>query len=167
MSMAVRIAVAVMLVCGAASPLAAQQEKPPKPPPAKSPASPKQQKAAVKRLNENPAKELDRFTNMSPEAREKELSKLPPQRRAQFEQRLARYERMTPEQQERFKEQLEIMRKLPKDRQQAVKQKIQDIRALPFAERRKALTGDDFKQNFSPDEQKVVRAAFPGVKNLE
>jgi hypothetical protein len=74
---------------------------------------------------------------------------------------------MTPEQQERFKQQLEAMRKLPKDRQQAVRQRFQEIRALPFAERRRALTGDDFKQNFSPEEQQVVRGAFPGVKNLE
>ncbi len=163
-----KFAIAVMLLCGAVSPIAAQQKKPAKPPSAPKPAaSPKQQHEAVKRLNENPAKELDRFTKMSPEAREKELSKLPPQRRANFEQRLARYQQMNPEQQERFKEQLEMMRKLPKDRQEAVRQKIQEIRALPFAERRKALTGDEFKQNFSPDEQKLVRNSFPGVKNLD
>ncbi|MGA3185690.1 MAG: DUF3106 domain-containing protein [Bryobacteraceae bacterium] len=160
-----RFAIAAMLVCGASSPLAAQQkEKPAKPPAAKPPPASPQQKAAVKRLNENPAKELDRFTNMSPEAREKELSKLPPQRRAAFEQRLARYQQMTPEQQEKFKEKLEIMRKLPKDRQNAVRQQIEQLRAMPFAERKRALNSEEFKQSFSPDEQKLVRETFPNVK---
>src|SRR5271154_4314540 len=94
--------VADMLACGTLSPLVAQQKKPPKPA-AVNPQF-KQRNAAVQRLNENPGKELDRFTKMSPEDREKELSKLPPQRRAAFEQRLARYQQMSPEQQERFKQ---------------------------------------------------------------
>lgn len=162
-----KFAIAAVLVCGAFSPIAAQQKKPPKPPSAPKPAaSPKQQHEAVKRLNENPAKELDRFTKMSPEAREKELSKLPPQRRANFEQRLARYQQMNPEQQERFKQQLEMMRKLPKDRQNAVRQKIQEIRALPPAERRKALNSEELNENFSADEKELVRNSFPGIKNL-
>jgi hypothetical protein len=56
------------------------------------------------------------------------------------------------------------MYNLPKDRQNAVREKIQELRALPPAERRKALTGEDLKQNFSPDEQQLVREAFPGMK---
>lgn len=157
---------AAILVCGAISPLAAQQKKPPaKPAPApKPPATPKQQHEAVKRLNENPGKELDRFTKMSPEAREKELSKLPPQRRAAFERNLARYQQMTPEQQDRFKRQLDIMRKLPPDRQNAVRQKIEELRAMRPAERRKALDGDEFQQKFSPDEQELVRDRFPNIQ---
>jgi phage-related protein len=163
-----RFAAVALVVCGAISPIAAQQKKPPKPAAApKPPASPKQQNAAVKRLNQNPGKELDRFTNMSPEAREKELSKLPPQRRAAFEHNLARYEQMTPEQQERFKRQLEIMRRLPKDRQNAIRQEIEQLRALPPAERRKALNSDEFQQHFSPDEQELVRERFPGMKNVK
>jgi hypothetical protein len=168
-----RVAVAAMLVCEATSPIAAQQKKPPKPAASAKPPSPPKPNAAgkpnaaVQRLNENPAKELDRFTNMSPEAREKELSKLPPQRRAAFEQRLARYQQMTPQQQEKFKQKLEMMQRLPKDRQNAVRQEIEQLRALPPAERRKALEGDELKQNFSPDEQELVRDSFPGAKNLK
>lgn len=171
-----RIAAAVLFVCGVVSPLAAQKiQRPPKAP--KPAAAPKpngggkpnpggKPNAAVKRLNENPAKELDRFTNMSAKDREKELSQLPPQRRAAFEQRLARYQQMTPEQQERFKQKLEMMRKLPKDRQNAVRQEIEQLRSLPPAERRNALRGDGFKEKFSSDEQELVRDAFPGMKNL-
>lgn len=163
-----RIAVAVLVVCGAIAPLRAQQKKPPKPPPPPkvhnggkpAPAKPS---AAVQRLNENPAKELDRFTKMSPQEREKELSQLPPQRRAAFEQRLARYQQMTPEQQEKFKLNLEMMQSLPKDRQNAVRDEIQRLQALPPAQRRKVLSSDELKQKFSPDEEKLVRDRFPNM----
>jgi hypothetical protein len=165
-----RIAAAVLFVCGGISPLAvapltAQQKKPPKPPP-----PPKAQghpagkpSAAAKRLNENPAKELDRFTNMSPKEREKELSQLPPQRRAAFEQRLARYQQMTPDQQEKFKQKLELMQSLPKDRQNAIRSEIERLQALPFAQRKKELNSEAFNQKFSPDEQTLVRDRFPNI----
>ncbi len=98
---------------------------------------------------------------MSPEEREKELSKLPPQRRAAFEQRLARYQQMTPEQQEKFKLRLETMESLPKERQNAVRQEIQRLQALPFPQRKKALESEEFKQSFSPDEQSWFANDFP------
>ena len=101
---------------------------------------------------------------MSPEDREKALAKLPPQRRAAVEQRLARYQQMTPEQQERFKVQLERMHKLSPARQNAVRQQIQQLRALPAPQRRKALNGDELKQNFSPDEQALIRDSFPNMR---
>jgi hypothetical protein len=165
-----RIAVAVLFVCGAVSPLGAQQTKPPKPPKSqpKPPPPPKSRPAgkpsdAVKRLNENPAGELDRFTKMSPQQREKELSKLPPQRRAAFEQRLAHYMQMTPEQQEKVKEKLELMESLPKDRQNAIRNEIVRLQALPPAQRKKELTSEGFNQKFSPDEQTLVRDKFPHI----
>ena len=36
--------------------------------------------------------------------------------------------------------------------------------ALPFAQRKKLLSSEEFKQRFSPDEQKLVLGAFPGVQ---
>jgi hypothetical protein len=160
-----RIAVAVLVVCGAIFPLAAQQKKPPKPPPPqKAQAHPGGKPSeAVKRLNENPTGELDRFTQMSPQQREKELSKLPPQRRAAFEQHLARYMQMTPEQQQKARQTVEMMQSLPKDRQNAIKQEIQRLQALPGPQRRKILGGDEFNQNFSPDEQTLIRDRFPNI----
>ncbi len=99
----IRIAVALLLVCGALVPVSAQSKKaaaaPRKPPPAPKP-------PPAKRSEGNPAKELDQFSRMSPEEREKALSKLPPQRRAAVEQRFNRYQKMTPEQQQRFKQEL-------------------------------------------------------------
>lgn len=171
-----RFATAALFVCGAVSPLgvtplAAQQTKPPKLPKASSPKPPPPPKSrpagrpsdAVRRLNENPVGELDRFTKMPPQQREKELSKLPPQRRAAFEQRLAHYESLTPEQQEKFKLNVEMMQSLPKDRQNAVRQEIQRLSALPFAQKKKILNSEEFRQRFSPDEEKLVRDRFPNV----
>ena len=159
-----RIAAAVLFVCGAVAPLAAQQKKPPKPPPPPKNAQAHpggKPSAAVKRLNENPAGELDRFTKMSPKEREKELSQLPPQRRAAFEQRLAHYESLTPEQQQKVRQNVELMQSLPKDRQNAVRQEIQTINALPVPQRRKLLNSEEFNQRFSPDEQTLIRDRFP------
>jgi hypothetical protein len=101
---------------------------------------------------------------MSPKEREKELSKLPPQRRAAFEQRFALYQRMTPEQQEKFKQTLETMESLPKDRQNAVKQQIQMLQALPFAQRKKLVESEAFRQKFSPDEQRLILGRFPKLE---
>lgn len=158
-----RIAAAVLLVCGAFFPVSAQQKKPPKaPPPAKPAPAPKPVGGKVPRVNST--LELERFSNMSPKEREKELAKLPPQRRAAFEQRLARYEQMTPEQRERVRQRVEEMESLPRDRQNAVRAEIQRINALPFQQRMKILSGEEFRQKFSPDEQKLVLGAFPNVQ---
>src|SRR5665213_201625 len=103
-----RIAATVVFVCGAVSSLWAQQNKPPKPPPAPNVhANGKPAGGAKGTSPGNPAKELERFSKMSPQDREKALSKLPPQRRAAFEQRLARYESLTPEQQQRVNHRVE------------------------------------------------------------
>jgi hypothetical protein len=162
-----RIAVAVLVVCGAISPLSAQKTKkapPPPKPPAHAATKPP---AGANRPQPNPAKELDQFSKMSPEEREKSLSQLPPQRRAAFEQRLERYQRMTPEQQEHFKQQLEMMQKLPRDRQNVVRDEIQRLQALPGPERRRALNSDQFNQSYSADEQKLIRDRFPNMQNKE
>jgi uncharacterized protein DUF3106 len=163
-----RIAIAVVVVCGVVSPIAAQQKKPPKPSASPKPAAGKpsagKPPAGFKNPQVKAVQDLDRFSKMSPEDREKALSKLPPQRRAVFEQRLARYEQMTPEQREHVQQRVEQMESLPKERQNAIRQEIQRMNALPFAQRKKVLAGEDFKQRFSPDEQKLVLGAFPNIE---
>jgi hypothetical protein len=37
---------------------------------------------------------------------------------------------------------------------------------MPPRERRKALEGEELKQNFSPEEQQLVRGSFPRMQNL-
>jgi hypothetical protein len=172
-TLGLRIAAAVLFVCGAVSPVLAQQQKPPKSPPPAKPAAGKpagggKPGAAGRGPQSNSVQELDRFSKMSPKEREKALSKLPPQRRAVFEQRLEQYEKLPPEEKARERQLVEEMESLPKDRQNAVKQEIQRIRALPGPQRLRALSGEDFKQRFAPDEQKVVLGAFPNIqKRLE
>jgi hypothetical protein len=164
------IAAVVLFVCGAVFPLTAQQKKPPKSPPPAKPAPAGKPNgggkpgAAGRGPQVNSAQELDRFSKMSPKEREKELSKLPPQRRAAFEQHLERYERLAPEERARIRQNVEAMESLPKDRQNAVRQEIQRLQALPFAQRKRILSSEEFKQKFSPDEQRLVLAPFPGVQ---
>src|ERR1700691_5853522 len=148
-TLGLRIAAAVLFVCGAVFPVVAQQKKPPKPSPAAKPAASGKPSGGGKPgrgPQVNAAKELDQFAKMSPREREKELSKLPPQRRAAFEQRLARYQQMYPEQQDIIRQTLNSMESLPKDRQNAVKQEIQRVSALPFEQRKKILSSEDFRQ---------------------
>jgi len=170
-TLGLKIAVAVLAVCGAVFPVAAQQQKPPKPPPPPKPAKSGpagKPPGGMKNPQVKAVEDLDRFSKMSPQDREKALSKLPPQRRAVFEQRLARYEQMTPEQRQEVRQRVEEMESLPKDRQNAVKQEIQRIRALPPPQRLKILSSEEFKQRFAPDEQRVVLGAFPNIqKRLE
>jgi hypothetical protein len=164
-----RIAVTVMFVCGAISHVAAQDKKPPKPPPPPKPAAAGKPNGAGKPAGGagkafNPAKELDEFSKMSPEDREKELQKLPPGRRTALQKRFEHYQQMTPEQQERFKESLGIMHGLPPQRQNAVRQAIQELRDLPPARRKKVLESDAIKENFSGPEQKVILNSFPNIQ---
>src|SRR5579862_1746503 len=99
MQMRLHIAVAALaVVWGGVSPLSAQRRGPvshaPKPPaahPNPSRESPRQ----------NPVQELQRFEQMSPDDREKALSKLPPDRRARVQQQLDQLDKLTPEQRQR------------------------------------------------------------------
>jgi len=118
-----------------------------------------------------PAVELRRFLDMKPEQRQKELAKLPPQRRERVEEQISRLESQPPEQRERNLQRLEAMQNLKPERRQAVNQEIQRIRESlpsPGVERRQQLQqhlyNDDFKQRFSPEEQALIRGAFPNVQ---
>lgn len=139
---------------------------PPRRPPAQQWKAPKNPKNP--RLPQpNPAVELRRFLDMKPEQREKELSKLPPQRREHMEQQLGRFESLPPDKREKQLQRLEMMQDLRPDRRQAVNQEIQRLRALPFAERREFLYSDMFQRNFAPDERALIHGAFPGIPPRE
>jgi hypothetical protein len=140
------------------------QKKPPPPPQWKPPKPPKQPPP-------NPAVELRRFLDMKPEQRQKELAKLPPPRRERFEEQISRFEGLPPEQRERQLQRLEALQNLTPERRQAVNQEIQKIRESlpsPGVERRQQLyqhlNNEDFKQRFSPEEQALIRGAFPAMQ---
>jgi len=169
MRMRLLVALAALLgVWGSVSPAAAQK-KPANPPPPAAKGAKQQAKGGQNPQGRggqppvNPAHELQRFLGMPPEEREKALAKLPPQRRAQFEQQLQRFENMPPAQRERQLRRLEEFQNLPQARRPVVRQEIEDLRALPPAVRKDRLNGEEFKQSFSPEEQKYIREAFPGI----
>jgi hypothetical protein len=53
--------------------------------------------------------------------------------------------------------------KLAPARRQAVNQEMQRINQMSFAERQQALHSPEFNQNFSPEEQEILRDRFPNA----
>jgi hypothetical protein len=71
---------------------------------------------------------------------------------------------MTPEQRAQRMDQISRLEKLPPARRQAVNQEMQRINQIPVGpQRRAALHSPEFQQNFSPDEQQLIRERFPGA----
>jgi hypothetical protein len=138
--------------------------KPPPPPPkpAKPQAGPKQgNKQAAKQV---PAEQLQKLLNMSPEEREKNLSKLPPAQRQNLENRLNNLDKLSPDQRSKRLDQISRLEKLPPARRQAVNQEIQRIQQLPPGPaRRAAIHSPEFQQSYSPEEQDLIRERFPGA----
>ena len=95
-----------------------------------------------------PGPQFQRFQQMSPEDRERALSKLPPERRARIEQQLERYEKLTPAQKEFVNRRLAMLQSLPPRRQAAVRQELQRLRELPPAQRRAALNSIEEREHF-------------------
>ena len=75
-----RFAVAVLLVCAPAAPVWAQGKR----------VAPSRKASERAARPQNPVRQLERFEKMSPQQREEELAKLPPERRQQLERRMER-----------------------------------------------------------------------------
>ena len=154
-------AAALLVVWAGVSPLAAQKRSSaPSPRMASPPAARPPRGGSASQGKGNSVEQLERFQKMSPEDREKALSKLPPERRARVEQQLANLDKLTPEQRARRIERLKTLQSLPPERREAVQQEIQDLRSLPPRLRAARLNGDDMKM-FSPTEQRLIRDTFP------
>jgi len=111
---------------------------------------------------------------MTPEEREKALSRLPPARRAQIEQRIQNFEKQPLAVQERNLHRLERLnslpparrkevrqsmnqfRDLPDDRKKAINQALLRMSPMPDDERRAYMSTEDFRNRFSPAEQQMV-----------
>ena len=132
----------------------AQKTRPPAPHPAPKQPNPNRMPKAI------PGPQFQRFQQMSPEERERALSKLPPERRARIEQQLQRYESLTPAQKEFVNRRLALLQSLPPQRQAAVRQELQRLRELPPAQRRAALNSIEERERFSPDEMQLIRGSF-------
>jgi hypothetical protein len=169
----------VTLICGsvlvvyglAGTRLQAGQAKP------KPPAAPKPPKPAAKQAAKPapkpaakpvPADQLEKMLNMSPEDREKILSKLPPPQRQNVETRLNNLDKLPPQQRAQRLAQLRQLEsgleKLSPARRQAVNQEMQSIRKLPpGAARRAVIDSPEFQKSFSPEEQQLIRGQFPAA----
>jgi hypothetical protein len=152
-----RFGFALLLAAAAVAPARSQQE------PDKSPGQ---------QLLEN---SIDRWNRMSPEERERQLAKLPPDRAALIRQRIRRYNQMHPVEQQALRERYQTFSQLPLDRQQIVRDRLREfrqlpearrpivhaeveqMRLLPEAQRQARMSGDEFRSQFSPPEQQIIR----------
>lgn len=143
--------------------LEAGQPKPKPPPPA--PKANKGAKQAAKQAarqaaKQMPAEQLQRFLDMSPEDREKALSKLPDAQRQAVQQRLDNLERMSPAQRAQTLDQARRLESLPPARRQAVTTQIRSMGGLSIADQRQMIHSPEFNQNFSPEEQQLIRDRY-------
>lgn len=131
-----------------------------------SPAAPRPQAAkppAAKRAGGGKAvqaDQLEKLLNMTPAEREQELSRLPPAQRQRVQNRLDNLDRMNPAQRAQNLERARQLEQLPPDRRQAVTRQIQSMNGLSIADQRQILHSPDFNQNYSPQEQEIVRERF-------
>src|SRR5262245_59412731 len=105
-----RIFVALTLAAGLWIGVSPARAQPGSAPNAKLKAKQLKQKAFPLLPLPNPA--MDRFLHMSPEEQQSELAQLPPERRAQAEQRLRRYQQLTSEQRAQLDERARIFESL-------------------------------------------------------
>ncbi len=118
---------------------------------------------------------VDRLSKMPPQQRQRELEKLPPERRAKLEERLEKYDKLPPAQKERLRAQTEVFQNLPPDRQEAVRKsfrrfntlpedrrlpvrdELRRLRKMPENERNARMESDDFRNKYSPGEQQILQ----------
>jgi hypothetical protein len=107
-----------------------------------------------------PGPAVQRLLNMTPAERERALARLPPDRRAQIEQRLNRLAQLPPEQRAELQQRYQAFQSLPRDRQDAVRLELQSLRALPPRLRQRRLSSPGFQREYSPEEQRLLRESM-------
>jgi len=118
---------------------------------------------------------LARWNQMTPEQREKQLSKLPPERQQQIRERLEKFNSLPPEERERLQRRYDRFNSLPADKQDVVRRQIRSFSQLPqdrrpevsreFSqlrrmspeERQSRLNSDEFRSRFNPQEREILR----------
>jgi mRNA-degrading endonuclease RelE of RelBE toxin-antitoxin system len=117
---------------------------------------------------------LEKLLNLSPEARNKALSSLPPQRRAQIEQKLDEWQKRPPEQRARELARYQLMHSLPAPTKQQVRASLKQLSELPQprralvnqqirrlaplsdTDRRALMSSEEFRSKFTPAEQQMI-----------
>ncbi|HEV3333428.1 MAG TPA: DUF3106 domain-containing protein [Bryobacteraceae bacterium] len=165
-----RIQVVGILLLGSWIPsFAANKRQPPPHPPPAAAAPPK----APPKLG-NPGTVAQRLLQMSPDERERVISRFPPERQAQIRQRLQKLDSLPKQQQDRVIERYQTFSSLPPEKQNLVRRQIQAFNALPDdrrrvvgaafqrlrrmpeAERQELLARPGFKVRFTPEEHQML-----------
>jgi hypothetical protein len=115
----------------------------------------KELKAQQQKMLPLPAPAVERFLQMSPEDRERALSRLAPERRQQVEDALGRLQQLSPDQLQRLHEVYPAFLNLRPARRQAVREELQELRKLKAAERKDRISSD--ARDFSTDELEILR----------
>ena len=106
-----------------------------------------------------PGKWLSEHLNLSPEQRQKELSKDPefrqlnPEQQQHLQQRLNQFNSLPPEQQKRTLRRMQAMESLPQDRQEILRNSLQQLRQLPDDRRRSVRRAWLDLRQMPPDQQ--------------
>jgi hypothetical protein len=125
---------------------------------------------AEKTKSPRPEHPLDRWAAMPPREREAALAKLPPAKRENLEQRIARWETMTPAQKERarnfaampadqkliVKQHAEWMQQIPQDRRAAVRKEINSLQQLSPEARAAEMEAPSFARRFDTVEREHI-----------
>jgi hypothetical protein len=153
-----RFGFAIFLAVAAASPARSQQER---------------EGAATEQ--KPPVNPIDRWNRMSPEERERELAKLPPERAKLIRQRIWRYNQMHPEEKQALRRRYQTFSQLPPEERQIVRDRfrelrqlaparqtivhreVEHVRQLPEAQRRALMDTPEFRSKFSPPERQIIR----------
>lgn len=121
------------------------------------------------------AEALDKFNRLTPEERERVLSKMPAGRRQVFERRLEQWNNMPPVQKRRMEESLEAFRQLTPEQQETMRQlyrRFNDtlpdakrgegrralalLRRMEPEQRKRALNGPRLKASFTDTERDLL-----------
>ncbi|HEY3823267.1 MAG TPA: DUF3106 domain-containing protein [Bryobacteraceae bacterium] len=155
-------------------PKAEQAEPRPREPGAQGQDQGRRQNAQPKGNNHPGEQMLMNLSQMTPEEREKALSRLPPAQRTNIEKRIEKFQTLPPAQQERQLDRLQRLnalspqrqqqvrrsmrdlQDLPQDRKKAINQEARRLSRMPEDDRQNYLNSDEFHNRFSPDEQKIV-----------
>ena len=141
-------------------PAPAKPAAPPPPPPAQ--------------RGKQPPTIVDRWNRMSPEEQQKQLAKLPPERRKRVEEQLKQYKNMTPEERRQYRSQMEMFSQfpparqqqvnrlsrqfsqMPKDRQTMMTGEFDKLRGMSDAQRGARINSDEFRNKYNANEQKFL-----------
>lgn len=123
----------------------------------------------------NPLNPVQRMAQMTPEQRERILEQLPPQRQEQVRKQLEKFDNLPPAAKERLSRAYQALMALPPEKQRMIDQAIRGLNGLPADrksgpvpkelrsllamspdERAARIASDDFKKNYSPDEQRIL-----------